>query len=226
MEKKKSDKVNIESFRWIFVVVGLLLTSSLLLAAVEYDTFSVKDISKANAFDIEEETVSDQEEEEEQEEEQEEDEPEPEPEPEPEITPPTPSGFNEDAKQTDKDLGNTPPPPPPPAPPKKKPEQVFRVVEQQPEYPGGYAAMSKFIQDKIQYPPIALELGDEGKVFVEFQVSKSGKISHAKVVRGVSDELDAEALRVVKKVPNWKPGKQRGKSVACFFTIPINFRIG
>ena len=111
---------------------------------------------------------------------------------------------------------------------KKEPEQVkiFQVVEETPSYPGGYAAMNKFIKNNLAYPAIAYELGDEGKVYVSFTISEEGKISDVKVVRGVSEELNAEAIRVIKAMPNWIPGKAKGKNVKCTFTIPINFRLG
>ena len=92
-----------------------------------------------------------------------------------------------------------------------------------PEYPGGYSALSKFIKSEMKYPQQAIDEKEEGKVFVEFKVTKTGKITDVKVVRGVSNVLDAEALRIVSKMPDWKPGIQNGEKVNCYFTIPINF---
>ena len=99
----------------------------------------------------------------------------------------------------------------------------YTIVEQMPEFPGGQAALLKYIAQSIKYPRIATENGVQGKVFVSFVVDKSGSISHAKVVRGVDSALDTEAIRVIKSMPKWIPGKQNGETVRVSFTIPINF---
>ena len=85
--------------------------------------------------------------------------------------------------------------------------------------------MMKFIQKNVRYPAIAKEYGIQGKVFVQFIVDKSGAVTNVKIVRGVDKHLDAEAVRVVKSLPKYKPGKQRGKPVRVMFTIPINFTL-
>jgi TonB family protein len=102
-------------------------------------------------------------------------------------------------------------------------EQVFYIVEDMPEYPGGDLALRKFIANTIQYPEAAVEKGVQGKVYVTFVVTKDGDIANAKIARGVDPVLDKEALRVVNMQPIWKPGKQRGKSVNVSYTVPINF---
>ena len=94
-----------------------------------------------------------------------------------------------------------------------------------PEFPGGDAGLMKYIQNNVKYPPIAKEYNITGKVFVSFIVDKSGSVSDVKIARGVDKSLDAEALRVVKSLPKYKPGKQRGKAVRVMFTIPINFTL-
>ncbi len=101
--------------------------------------------------------------------------------------------------------------------------QVFFIVEEMPEFPGGELALRKFIATSIKYPVIAQENGIQGKVYVNFVVDKDGSITNAKVARGVDPSLDKEALRVVNSLPKWKPGKQRGKAVKVSYTVPINF---
>ena len=101
--------------------------------------------------------------------------------------------------------------------------QVFFILEEMPEFPGGEAALRAFIAKSINYPVIAQENGIQGKVYVTFVVDKDGGISEAKIARGVDPSLDKEALRVVNSLPKWKPGKQRGKPVRVSYTVPISF---
>lgn len=106
---------------------------------------------------------------------------------------------------------------------KEEEAQVFFVVEEMPEFPGGELALRKFIASSIKYPVIAQENGIQGKVYVTFVVDKDGSVTLAKVARGVDPSLDKEAIRVVNSLPKWKPGKQRGKPVKVSYTVPINF---
>lgn len=101
--------------------------------------------------------------------------------------------------------------------------QVFFIVEDMPEFPGGDLALRKYIANAIKYPVIAQENGIQGKVYVTFVVGKDGKVTNARIARGVDPSLDKEALRVVNSLPTWKPGKQRGKPVNVSYTVPINF---
>jgi protein TonB len=101
--------------------------------------------------------------------------------------------------------------------------QVFFIVEDMPEFPGGDLALRKYIANSISYPVIAQENGIQGKVYVTFVVDKDGGVSDARIARGVDPSLDKEALRVVNTLPKWKPGKQRGKPVRVSYTVPINF---
>ncbi len=101
--------------------------------------------------------------------------------------------------------------------------QVFFIVEDMPEFPGGELALRKFIANAIKYPVIAQENGISGKVYVNFVVDKDGSVTAAKVARGVDPSLDKEALRVVNSLPKWKPGMQRGKPVKVSYTVPISF---
>lgn len=102
-------------------------------------------------------------------------------------------------------------------------DEVFMVVEQMPEFPGGDAALKTFIAKAIRYPADAQENGIQGKVFVNFVVDKDGSVTLAKVVRGVDPSIDKEALRVINSLPKWVPGKQGGHPVRVSFTVPISF---
>lgn len=104
-------------------------------------------------------------------------------------------------------------------------EEVFVVVEQNPEFPGGEEARMKFVRENIKYPKIAAEKGIQGNVFVGFIVEKDGSITNIKIVRGKDPSLDEEALRVTKLMPKWKPAMQRGKPVRCILTMPITFKL-
>jgi TonB family protein len=104
-------------------------------------------------------------------------------------------------------------------------ELIFQVVEQMPEFPGGMGEAMKFLAKNMKYPISAQQAKIEGRVIVQFVVGKDGSVSDVKVMRGVSPELDAEAIRVVSMMPKWIPGKQRGKAVAVKYTMPIMFRL-
>lgn len=104
-------------------------------------------------------------------------------------------------------------------------DEVFIVVEESPVFSGGESAMMKFLVDNINYPLEAQEKGIEGRVIVQFIVEKDGSLSDVNVLRGADPLLDAEAVRVVNSMPNWKPGKQRGKEVRVRFTLPIFFKL-
>ncbi len=104
-------------------------------------------------------------------------------------------------------------------------EQIFTVVEKNPEFPGGAAALMKYLRDNINYPVIAQENGIQGRVICEFVVNRDGSIVDAKVLRGVDPSLDKEALRVVNSMPKWNPGEQRGKPVRVRFTLPVQFKL-
>ena len=102
---------------------------------------------------------------------------------------------------------------------------TFNVVEKMPEFEGGMDGMMSFLQKNIKYPAEAKEKGKKGRVLVQFVVEKDGSIVEPKVVKSVSPELDAEALRVVQMMPKWKPGQQRGKNVRVQFTLPVLFKL-
>ena len=102
----------------------------------------------------------------------------------------------------------------------------FRDIEAYPEFEGGMKAFYKFIQKNLRYPASALDQEKQGKVFISFVVERDGAISDVKVLKGVGYGMDEEASRVIKKSPNWKPGKQNGKTVRVRFNMPITFSMG
>lgn len=104
-------------------------------------------------------------------------------------------------------------------------DEVFQVVENMPEFPGGEAELMKFLRQNIKYPEQAQKDSIQGRVIVQFTIKKTGEVSSTTVVRSVSPELDAEAIRVVKSMPDWKPGEQKGEPVNVKFTLPIQFRL-
>ncbi len=111
----------------------------------------------------------------------------------------------------------------------KKPEpvedKVFTSVEQMPQFPGGDVALLKYISDHIKYPTIAMENNVQGKVVVQFVVTRDGSIGEVKVARGKDPDLDKEAVRVVKTLPKFIPGKMNGQAVNVWYTLPINFKL-
>lgn len=107
----------------------------------------------------------------------------------------------------------------------KKNGDVYNVAEEKPEYPGGEAALIKDIAEAIKYPEEAKKNGISGKIYVSFVVDENGKVTDAKIERGVDPSLDKESLRVVGLLKTWKPGKDGGKAVKVAYTLPINFAL-
>ena len=99
------------------------------------------------------------------------------------------------------------------------------LLDEKPEYPGGMKELVKFIQQSILYPPVALQKKTQGRVWIEGIIDTDGKIIQPKVVYGADSLLDKEALRVIKMMPKWKPGKQRGKPVRVKYTVPVTFKL-
>ena len=114
-----------------------------------------------------------------------------------------------------------------PEPPKHVVEEtkIFTVVEQMPMYPGGDAALMGYLRDNIHYPTVAAENGVHGRVVVGFVVERDGSITDVKVLRSVDPSLDREAMRVVKSMPRWTPGKQNGSAVRVKYQVPVTFRL-
>ena len=216
MEPKKNPEVNLERKRGLFLQIGLVIALLVVLGAFEYKSYEkvAYNLGALSLDDLEEEII---------------------PITKQEVKPP-------------------PPPPPPPEVieiieddeeieneaevedtesdedveieiEEEDDDEFFMVVENMPIFPGGDLGLMKYIQKHVKYPAIAKEYNITGKVYVSFIVDKSGKVTNVKIVRGVDKNLDAEAMRVVKSLPKYKPGKQRGKAVRVMFTIPINFTL-
>jgi protein TonB len=109
--------------------------------------------------------------------------------------------------------------------PKEEETKVFDVVEQMPSYPGGMGALMQYLSSNIQYPVVAAENGIQGRVICTFVVERDGSITDVKVARSVDPSLDKEAVRVVKSMPRWIPGKQNGSAVRVKYTLPVTFRL-
>lgn len=216
MEPKKNPDISLEKKKGLFFQIGLVITLVIVLGAFEWKSYDklAYNLGQLNLDDLEEEII---------------------PITKQEVKPP-------------------PPPPPPPEVieiveddveiedeieiedtesdeaveieiEEEDDEEFFMVVENMPEFPGGDLGLMKYIQKNVKYPAIAKEYNITGKVYVSFIVDKKGSVTNVKIVRGVDKNLDAEAMRVVKSLPKYKPGKQRGKSVRVMFTIPINFTL-
>ena len=102
---------------------------------------------------------------------------------------------------------------------------IYRSAEQMPRFPGGEAALMKYIKSHIQYPAEALKSRIEGSVILQFVVDKTGKIGEVKVVRSVDKDLDKEAVRVIKSMPKFTPGRQNGQAVSVWYTLPVTFKL-
>lgn len=112
-----------------------------------------------------------------------------------------------------------------PEPPKEEETKVFEVVEQMPSFPGGAGALMQYLGSNIKYPVVAEENGVQGRVVCTFVVEKDGSITDVRVVKSVDPSLDKEAVRVVKGMPRWIPGKQNGAAVRVKYTVPVTFRL-
>ena len=112
-----------------------------------------------------------------------------------------------------------------PEPPKEDVQKVFDVVEEMPSFPGGSGALMSWLADNVKYPVVAQENGVSGRVIVAFVVERDGSITDVQVVRSVDPALDKEAVRAVKSMPKWIPGKQNGQAVRVKFNVPVLFRL-
>jgi len=112
------------------------------------------------------------------------------------------------------------------APEEEATDEIFMVVEDQPEPQGGMAAFYEYVGKNMKYPSQARRMGIEGKVFVQFVVDKDGSISQVQAIKGIGAGCDEEAVRVLKEAPKWKPGKQRGRPVRVRMVLPITFKLG
>lgn len=103
--------------------------------------------------------------------------------------------------------------------------EVFTIVEEMPEFPGGMNKLGEYLAKSIKYPQMAREAGIQGRVFITFVIEKDGSVTNVQVLRPLGGGCDEEAVRVVKSMPKWKPGKQRGKAVRVSYNLPVNFKL-
>ncbi|HNQ12811.1 MAG TPA: energy transducer TonB [Bacteroidia bacterium] len=221
MEAKKSDSANLEKQRKLFFQIGLAAALGVTLLAFEWKSYdgSAHSLGQLNIDDVPEEMIPITKQEE-------------------KLPPPPPPvvevlNIVEDDKvieneavieDTEADqntvvveVKNT-------VEEVDEPE-IFLVVENPPSFPGGEAALVKFLQNNIKYPAIARENNITGRVYLTFVVDPTGSIKDLKILRGVHPAIDEEAVRVVKSMPKWSPGKQRGKAVSVQFNLPVNFSL-
>ena len=216
MEPKKNPEVNLERKRGLFLQIGLVIALLVVLGAFEYKTYEkiAYNLGALSLDDLEEEIIPIT---------KQEVKPPPPPPPPPEIIEIVEDDVViedeieiEDTESDEDEVIEII---------EEDDDEFFMVVENMPIFPGGDLGLMKYIQKHVKYPAIAKEYNITGKVYVSFIVDKSGSVTNVKIVRGVDKNLDAEAMRVVKSLPKYKPGKQRGKSVRVMFTIPINFTL-
>lgn len=225
MELKKAEKANLENNKGVFRQMGLILSLGLMFIAFEYTQTDLK----ASEIEVVEEAVM-----------EEEAIPITRQETPPPPPPPPPPAFTEvlnivdDDVELDEELelddmemddemeveiiefeDEV----------EEDDNKVFMVVEKMPSFPGGDAALMKYLRKNVKFPAIAQENGIQGRVYVEFVVNKDGRIVDVKILKGVDRHLDEEALRVVRNMPSWEPGEQRGKAVRVSYRLPINFTL-
>ncbi len=224
MQVKKSEKASLEKDKIVYVLMGLVFVLSLCYVALEW---TEREVTKYDVTDTEflfEEEVEIQQTSQET----------PPPPPPPAVQEVEVLNVVEDNVETESIEVNTEETEtevviaaPVEAPVEEEEEEVvFVVVESMPEFPGGQQALFKYLSENIKYPVIAQENGIQGKVVCQFTVNKDGSIVDIEVVRSGGDpSLDKEAVRVIKTMPKWKPGKQRGKPVRVKYTVPVNFKL-
>ena len=225
MDSKKSNKADLESKKFIFRQIGLIIVLSLTFLAFELKSYdkSVIEYDTRNIVDVPEEII---------------------PITEQKIKPPPPPPIKQIIKinivdddiDVDDDIiidveanQNTEVEkyiaPVQIAEEQADEEQIFMVVESMPEFSGGESELYKYLADNIKYPRMAQEAGIFGTVYVSFVVEKDGSVTDVKVLRGIGGGCDEEAVRLAKNMPRWTPGKQRGKAVRVTFNMRIKFTL-
>ncbi len=226
MQVKKSQKASLEDKKIIYVLMGFVFVLSVCYVAFEWTEKEVTKYEVADTdFLFEEEVEIQQTSQQET----------PPPPPPPAVQEVEVLNVVEDDVETESIEINTEDEkdvevviaPPVEAPVEEEEEEVvFVVVETMPEFPGGQQALFKYLSENVKYPVIAQENGIQGRVICQFVVNKDGAIVDVEVVRSGGDpSLDKEAVRVIKSMPKWNPGKQRGKAVRVKYTVPVNFRL-
>ena len=225
MQVKKSEKASLEKDKLVYALMGLVFVLSLVYVALEW---TEREVTKYEVTDTEflfEEEVEIQQTSQET----------PPPPPPPVVQEVEVLNVVEDNVETESIDVNTEDDKevevviaaPVEAPVEEEEEEVvFVVVESMPEFPGGQQALFKYLSENVKYPVIAQENGIQGRVICQFVVNKDGSIVDVEVVRSGGDaSLDKEAVRVIKSMPKWKAGQQRGKPVRVKYTVPVSFRL-
>ncbi len=225
MEAKKSPKADLESKRTVFVQIGLIVALAAMLVAFEWKSYDVQqtDLGARQAEKVEDEMI----------EITNQNKPPPPPAPPPQTT--LINIVNNDVEiETDIEIDAeatelTEIPEYTPVAAAEEEEvveaEIFTVVEESPSFPGGDEARIRFLTENIKYPQIARESSIQGTVYVTFVVEKNGNVTDVRVLRGIGGGCDEEAVRVIKAMPKWNPGKQRGKPVRGQFNMPIKFTL-
>lgn len=223
MEPKKSNKVNLENKKFIFLQAGLIIALAVILVSFEWKTYDIKHNIKIQRFSkavIQEEIIQTRQ----------------------EITPPQPpppqiSIINtvDNNVNIDKELeinieATIDTKVEKYIPPSFEDEtiiepEIFCPIESDPQFPGGMESLRNYLRENIHYPKMAQGANIQGKVYVSFTVEKDGSISNIKILKGIGGGCDEEAVRLVKNMPDWIPGKQRHKAVSVKFTLPIKFTL-
>ncbi len=219
MEAKKTPEADLEKRKGSFMLIGLLTALAVTLVAFEWTAFEekIEDLGKLQMEFLEEEVI-----------------PASATPPPPPPPPPAPTTVLEiveddvvveEKEQIDQEVKEDTEIKFEQKEEEVEEEQIFTIVEDMPAFPGGEPELFKYLGKAIKYPQMAQDAGISGVVYVTFVVGKDGKISDAKVLRGIGGGCDEEALRVVRAMPTWKPGKQRGKPVTVQYNLPIRFTL-
>lgn len=225
MIEKKTPKADLENKRGLFLEIGLVVVLALVLLGFEWKTYDKQkvEIFQRQATDIPEEMVEITKQET----------PPPQAPPPPQVTVlnivddnvQIDNEFTIDAEATQTTQVQEYVPVQKAEEEVIEEQEIFQVVESMPEFPGGEEARIQFLRDNIKYPQMARESGIQGTVYVTFVVEPDGRVTNVRVLRGIGGGCDEEAVRVVKAMPRWIPGKQRGKPVRVQFNMPIKFTL-
>lgn len=220
MELKKSDAANTEKARLPLTLTGLLFVGSLVLASFSYTVSEIETDNGNNGpkmadinYQMDVQKPNDP------------------PPPQPtqvDVPPPVTEEIVEEENTEEEPVTNIDVPPPVDIGPIEQPKVEAEIVDfpdVEAGFPGGAAEMQRWINENIQYPQTAIEMGDQGRVYLKFVVEPDGSITNVEVERGVSPDLDREAKRVVRKMPNWSPGEAGGRKVRTRCRLPIIFQL-
>lgn len=219
MELKKSKEADNERLKGPAMMIGLLFIGSLVLASFSYTTAIEREVKDKVVENLSEDSFEQEVKEEVKQEQQEQTTVE---------VPPPPQEEIIEEENKEEPPKSTPPVPPPvkiETEQVKVAEEIIEFPDVEASFPGGAAALKQYIRDNVVYPEMAMEMNEQGKVYLSFVVEKDGAITNIKVERGVSSDLDREAKRVVRSMPKWVPGETKGKSVRTKCSLPIVFVI-